>query len=268
MPGSTRRYTHDPAKRRADEGIGPYAFLSHSFHHSRFFRLLFAGFTFIMESLCENDRALPRRWSIDMKRTYRNRLLTALLLLCAVFALGGCRAVMDRLPPLPTPSNGEPVPEPFAADLLPTTEPPLVATPAPTPVPTLPPTPSPTPTPAPTPKPEDPNTPHLYIRDATYPESMGQGGIAVLLGEIYTDKGVIAQVRGRIVDADGNNVQQCLYYPYDSTFSLAGTVNAELVFGLLEPGHYSYIVSAIAENNSYTNGEETLIDHPFEIYYP
>ena len=197
-----------------------------------------------------------------MKRINGNRLLTALLLLCAVFALCGCRAVMDRLPPLPTPSNGEP--EPTEAAFLATAEPALIPTPAPTPVPTLP----PTPTPAPTPKPEDPNTPHLYIRDATYPESMGQGGIAVLLGEIYTDKGVIAQVRGRIVDADGNNVQQCLYYPYDSTFSLAGTVNAELVFGLLEPGHYSYIVSAIAENNSYTNGEETLIDHPFEIYYP
>ncbi len=129
-------------------------------------------------------------------------------------------------------------------------------------------TPAPTPTPEPTPKPEDPNIPHLYIRDATYPENMGQGGIAVLLGEIYTDKGVIAQVCGRIVDANGENVQQCMYYPYDDVFSLAGTVNAELRFGLLEPGHYAYIVSAIAENNNYTNGEEILIEHPFEIYYP
>ena len=120
----------------------------------------------------------------------------------------------------------------------------------------------------PEPTPEDPNIPHMYMDGATYPESMTQGGIAQLLGEIYTDKGVIALVRGCIVDENGTNVQQCNFFPYEPHFSLAGTVNAKLVFGQLQPGSYRYVVTAIAENNSYSNGEEVLIDHPFEIYYP
>lgn len=116
---------------------------------------------------------------------------------------------------------------------------------------------------------EDPNIPHLYIENATYPESMIQYGTANLWGEIYTDKGVIAQVCGRIYNNDtGQNEQICMYYPYEQYFSLAATINANLILGKLEPGHYTYIVSAIAENNSYTNGEEVLIEHPFEIYYP
>lgn len=120
----------------------------------------------------------------------------------------------------------------------------------------------------PEPTPEDPNIPHMYMDGATYPESMTQGGIAQLLGDIYTDKGVIALVRGCIVDENGTNVQQCNFFPYEPHFSLAGTVNAKLVFGQLQPGSYRYVVTAIAENNSYSNGEEVLIDHPFEIYYP
>jgi hypothetical protein len=98
---------------------------------------------------------------------------------------------------------------------------------------------------------------------------MAQYGVADLLGEIYTDKGVIAQVCGRIYNNDsGQNEQICMYYPYAQYFSLGGTVNANLIFGMLEPGHYTYIVSAIAENNSYSSGEKVLIEHAFEIYYP
>lgn len=199
-----------------------------------------------------------------MKTETVKKLLAVILIIIMAGALGACSRVISKLPPLPTPAAREPVEtaDVFLEEAEPTPELTAMPTPEPTPVPTPPPTPEPTPTP------EDPNIPHLFIRGESYPESMGQGGIAVLYGEIYTDKGVIVQVRGRIVDADGNNVQQCLYYPYDSTFNLLGTVNAELVFGLLEPGQYSYIVSAIAENNSYTNGEEVLINHPFEIYYP
>ena len=97
---------------------------------------------------------------------------------------------------------------------------------------------------------------------------IGADTIVALDGNIYTDKGVIAMVWGRIVDADGVVVQNCKYYPYTDSFSLAGTVNAELHFAVLEPGHYAYVVSAIAENNSYSSGEKVLIEHPFEIYYP
>ncbi len=222
-----------------------------------------------------------------------------LLLLTAICAssLGGCSRLAEvRLPPLPTPDdteiagNGFPAEEPSVSlppvspeIILPSSDPFSEQMPEPVPVspdsvPSLeqsaiPAAESVLQTAEPSPAvsevvTENPNAPHLYIEGATYPESMGQGGIAMLVGQIYVDKGVIVQVVGRIVDENGSNIQQCVYYPYVSTFSLAGTVNAELVFGLLEPGDYRYIVSAIAENNSYTNGEEILIDHSFTIYYP
>ncbi len=232
-----------------------------------------------------------------MKTTMFKRLSAVILALCAVCLLGACSRLANiELPPLPTlePKNVIPTEEAFTLDPraalsevqqqellsdqnlapVPPTDPAFTLTPetmpAAQPEPMPEPTPEPVPevTPEPTPEPEDPNIPHMHIENATYPESMSPGGVAYLYGNIVVDKGLIVQVRGRIVDADGYNVQQCIYYPYESSFSLAGTVNSELVFGLLEPGHYSYIVSAIAENNSYTNGEEVLIEHPFEIYYP
>lgn len=228
-----------------------------------------------------------------MKTTIFKRLSAVILALCAVCLLGACSRLANiELPPLPTVGPKNPIPteeafilDPRAAlseaqqqellpgqDLAPASSPNPVFTPAPEltpePVPAVTPEPMPVVTPEPTPEPEDPNIPHMHIENATYPENMSPGGVAYLYGNIVVDKGLIVQVRGRIVDADGYNVQQCIYYPYESSFSLAGTVNSELVFGLLEPGHYAYIVSAIAENNSYTNGEEVLIEHPFEIYYP
>ena len=220
-----------------------------------------------------------------MKRTMLKRLSAVILVLCAICALGACsRFANIELPPLPTvgPKNAVPAEESFALDpravltetqqqeLLPNQEFTLESTPGPvyTPEPEITPEPVPTAVPEPTPEPEDPNIPHMHIENATFPENMSPGGAVYLYGNIVVDKGLIVQVRGRIVDADGYNVQQCIYYPYESSFSLAGTVNAELVFGMLEPGHYAYVVSAIAENNSYTNGEEVLIEHQFEVYYP
>ena len=220
-----------------------------------------------------------------MNTTMLKRLSAVILVLCAVCLLGACSRLAEiQLPPLPTVAPKSEIPsedtfmlDPRAAlsetqqqELLPNQVFSIEATPDPATAaaPAVTPEPAPLTTPEPTPEPEDPNIPHMHIENATYPESMSPGGVAYLYGNIVVDKGLIVQVRGRIVDADGYNVQQCIYYPYESSFSLAGTVNSELVFGLLEPGHYSYIVSAIAENNSYTNGEEVLIEHPFEIYYP
>ena len=188
--------------------------------------------------------------------------------------LGACSRIKSiELPPLPTPSAETPAPtaDPFAPTLpaeMQTPAPVQTMFPVPSPAPTPVPTPEPTPVPTPTPFVEDPNIPHLFIEGETLPQSMGQYGVADLYGNIYTDKGVIAMVWGRIVDADGVVVQNCKYYPYTDSFSLAGTVNAELHFAVLEPGHYAYVVSAIAENNSYSSGEKVLIEHPFEIYYP
>ena len=211
-----------------------------------------------------------------MNRKILKKLSIVILVVCVVCTLGACsRLAGIDLPPLPTPSTETPLP---TADLFvpaPPVETPF-SQPQPTqpavltPEPTVMTTPEPTPVPPPTPTPfrEDPNIPHLFIENATYPQNMGQYGVAELYGTIYTDKGVIAMVWGRIVDEEGVIVQNCKYYPYADSFSLAGTVNAELHFAVLEPGHYAYVVSAIAENNSYSSGETVLIEHPFEIYYP
>ena len=86
-------------------------------------------------------------------------------------------------------------------------------------------------------------------------------------GDIYTDKGVIAMVTGRIYSNDiAEDVQFCNFYPYTNTFSIAGTINSQLIFGVLDPGRYTYIVSAIAENDSLSSGSVTLIEHTFEVY--
>ena len=213
------------------------------------------------------------------------KTLAILLVLVMACSLGACSRIRSiKLPPLPTPGNETAVPtaDPFVqlppVESQQTTAPAVSAAPAlpsmtpafPSTAPAFPTAPAltPTPTPAPTPYVEDPNIPHLYIENVTLPPNMGQYGVVDLYGNIYTDKGVIAMVWGRIVDADGVVVQNCKYYPYTDSFSLAGTVNAELHFAVLEPGHYAYVVSAIAENNSYSSGEKVLIEHPFEIYYP
>lgn len=196
-------------------------------------------------------------------RNRKRRSLLAAVLVCSCLLLCGCGiSTRITLPPLPTPAPETPSP-------LPTAEP--APTPAPTPEPTPEPTvePTPTPEPEPSPEPEDPNTPHLSIANETVPEDMSQYGIATLLGEISTDKGMIVQVRGVIMDEEGNVVegQECVDYPYAPFCSIAGTVNAALQFALLQPGHYIYELSAIADNNGVTN-EEVLISQPFEVYYP
>lgn len=204
-----------------------------------------------------------------MRKFKVKSLLCAMLAVAMMFQLGACSGIMSKLPPLPTPSDETPVP---TADVFAQPATPLPIEAAPAPAPTVPPTPEPTPipTPVPTPEPprEDPNTPHLFIENQTYPESMPRYGVAQLLGDIYTDKGVIAMVTGRIYSNDtGEDVQVCNFYPYTESFSLAGTVNAMLIFGVLEPGSYTYIVTAIAENESYSSGSVVLIEHGFQIYY-
>lgn len=214
-----------------------------------------------------------------MRNKKLKRLLSILFAVCMIWQLGACSNVISKLPPLPTPSDEKPEPtmdvfaQPEAekpTESLPETAPSPSAepTPAPTPEPIPVPTPEPTPVPTPEPPKEDPNTPHLFLENATYPESMPRYGVVDLYGDIYTDKGVIAMVTGRIYSNDsGEDVQICNFYPYTNTFSLAGTVNAMLIFGVLEPGTYTYVVSAIAENDSFSSGNVVLIEHGFTIYY-
>ncbi len=210
-----------------------------------------------------------------MRRIKMKRLLCAFVAVCMMCLLGACSRILDKLPPLPTPASETPVSttDIFAAPEgtvppAPSAEPVPAATVPPTPIPTPEPTPEPTPMPTPEPPREDPTTPHLFIENQTLPESMPRGGVADLYGDIYTDKGLIAMVTGRIFSNDsGEDVQICNFYPYTNTFSLAGTVNAQLIFGVLEPGSYTYVVTAIAENDSYSSGSVVLIEHGFQIYY-
>ena len=212
-----------------------------------------------------------------MRRIKMKRLLCAFVVVCMISLLGACSRIVDKLPPLPTPTTETPAPttDIFAA---PEETVPPVPSAEPVPAATVPPAPpappapmsTPEPTPMPTPEPprEDPNIPHLFIENETLPESMPRGGVADLYGDIYTDKGLIAMVTGRIFSNDsGEDVQICNFYPYTNAFSLAGTVNAQLIFGVLEPGSYTYIVTAIAENDSYSSGSVVLIEHGFQIYY-
>lgn len=224
-----------------------------------------------------------------MNMSKKKKIFTIIIIACMALALCACSKLKSTLPPLPTPRSETPAP---AVDFFPQPEvttdvfappvPTMDTMPAPTaeipaqmptppvmtPIPTPAPTPDPTPEPTPEPPREDPNTPHLFIENQTLPESMPRYGVADLYGEIYTDKGVIAMVTGRIFSNDsGEDVQICNFYPYTNTFSLAGTVNAQLIFGVLEPGSYTYIVSAIAENESYSSGSVVLIEHGFQIYY-
>ena len=108
--------------------------------------------------------------------------------------------------------------------------------------------------------------PNLSIKNETYPENMFKGNPFTVIGEITTDKGVIAMVRGQVLNSSGEIVQSSTYYPYTSSFDLSSTINTELTFGTLDPGYHTYLISAIAENNSISSGETILIEHGFEIY--
>ena len=219
-----------------------------------------------------------------MNMIKKKKILTVFIVACMALTLCACSKLKSTLPPLPTPRTETPAPtmdvfsqpevtaDVFApAPTMDTMPAPSVEVPAGMPAPpVVTPAPTPVPTPEPTPEPprEDPNTPHLYIENETLPQSMPRYGVAELYGDIYTDKGVIAMVTGRIFSNDsGEDVQICNFYPYTDSFSLTGTVNAQLIFGVLEPGSYTYIVSAIAENDSYSSGSVVLIEHGFQIYY-
>ena len=196
-------------------------------------------------------------------------LAIALLVLSALLLSGCSRIGAIKLPPLPTPSTASsaPVDQTVVVDDTKTPEPTPTAKPVETPVATDALEPSEPPAPSPEPTPKNPNVPVLALYDATYPEDMEQYSVADLLGEVAADKGLIIQVEGLITDLDEYPVQRCVYYPYTSTFNLADTVNAELRFGVLQPGKYLYQLRVIAENNSYYT-DELLINHPFEGFYP
>ena len=189
-----------------------------------------------------------------MKHFKRNTRMLLAVLLCASL-LCGCSSL--KLPPLPTPTAETPPPQ--VEVVIPSPTPKPTFTPSPTP------TPKPTPTAKPTPAPEPPEKPHVFITNATEPEDMTQYGVASLIGEVQTDKGVVVKVVGEILDSDGNVVQEYVDYPYAAYYSIAGTVNAALRFGQLLPGRYTYRLTAIAENESYSD-EQVLTEKEFNVF--
>ena len=201
-------------------------------------------------------------------RSKRGRYWIAVWAVCFLF-LHGCGAFV--LPPLPTPAKETPAAEPPASQapapavLEQTPAETAAAEPTPELTPEPAPTVSPTPVPEPTPTPENPDQPHLRIQEETRPERVKRYDVFSLQGIVETDKGVIIELRGAILDAEGIIVQKsALYQPHDDQVSLAGTVNADLRFAELSVGDYVYQVVAVAENNGLRD-REVLIDQPFSI---
>lgn len=188
-----------------------------------------------------------------------------LIILSAALAmlLTGCSGKLSNieLPPLPTPTEAVATPAPtYVPKVTPTPEP--TPTPSPTPTPAA--TPAPTPIPTPTPTPVH-NGPKITTDGITLPEDMKQYNVVSLHGWIYTDRGKITEVYAVIKDADGKAVQSTRYNPYDSQFSLAGTVNADLAFAYLAPGTYEYQVDVTAEDGNEST-KETIAYAKFTVY--
>jgi len=191
------------------------------------------------------------------------KLLSLSLAMVLLFLISACGSAPElELPPLPTYSaesllpSATPIPSPERSP----------EAPAPSAEPTATASPAPTSTPVPTPLPTvETDVPSLSIEGATYPEDMVQLNVASLRGVVSTDKGSITKVSAAIVDSEGNEVQSCYYQPVLPSFSLAGTVNAQLQFAMLKPGAYTYVLHVEAENNGITV-QRQLIDHQFTVY--
>ena len=192
------------------------------------------------------------------------RLTVLLLTALMVFFCAACGSAPEiELPPLPTYSDETPVPTKSPA---PSASPSPSPTAAPQPEMTESPAPTPTVTAAPSPVPTvQSDVPVISISEETLPADMLQYNVASLRGIVSTDKGNITDVTAMLTDEAGTIVQSCSYQPVMQNFSLGGTENAQLQFGLLQPGTYFYVLKAEAENNGVTS-EKQLIYHRFTVY--
>ena len=199
------------------------------------------------------------------------KLAVLIFSLLVFLALSACSNKTEiDLPPLPTYSDESPSPSPVTTvspsikpspSPIPTASPETTATPEPAEE-TAQAVPSPVQSPVSTPKTD---MPVISIREATLPENMVMYNVSTLHGYVSVDKGNITAVNAMLTDSAGNAVQSCYYQPMQANFSLAGTVNAELQFALLQPGTYYYVLEAYAENNG-VEAYEQLINHMFTVY--
>ena len=213
--------------------------------------------------------------------TGRKIILPALALILGfmIFMLSGCGALRGlALPSPPVFPSVTPVPTPTvrpSATPKPTPSPTGTPKPSPSPLSSSVPSPSPTvySTPSPTAAPVVSTgnaapavyrTPALTIESPTLPSDMTQGAVFSLHGIIRSDCGSITSVTGTLFRGTGEVAQQTAYYPYSDYFSLAGTINNDLLFGVLTPDTYIYQVTAKAENGGAAS-EAILINHAFTV---
>ena len=182
-------------------------------------------------------------------------------ILCFVLLLASCAGTTEiELPPIPTYSDSTPAPAPSQ---IPTPSPKPTVKPSAAPIIYNTPEPENTvPSPVPT---VETNVPFISISDETLPQDMVQYNVATLHGHVSTDKGTIIKVAAKLLDGNGNTIQECSFTPYQTSFSLAGTVNAQLRFAELSSGEYTYVLTAEAENEEIKTSKE-LINHSFTIF--
>ena len=167
--------------------------------------------------------------SIKIQRAITVLIAVLMLVFCA--ACGHSPEI--ELPPLPTYSDETPSPtdrpkpsiSPTASPT-PTVESSREVSESPTPTQTVPPTPVPT---------VQSDVPVISISGETLPSDMLQYNVAALRGIVSTDKGNITNVSAMLTDESWEIVQSCSYQHVTPSFSLAGTVNAQLQFAILQP---------------------------------
>ena len=106
----------------------------------------------------------------------------------------------------------------------------------------------------------------ISIYGATIPEMLYEGQSFDIQGTVIADRGVITDLFGAILDADGNVLQNGEYYPNEASAELGYTVNNNLFFGALAPGDYIYYVFATARIDG-TDTTVVLIKSPFSVIY-
>jgi len=192
------------------------------------------------------------------------RVMAVFISSLAFISFAACGHSRDiELPPLPTYSDETPVP---SYSPKPSISPTVSPTPTVVSAPEVSASPIPVQTavPAPTPTVQS-DKPVISISGETLPSDMLQYNVAALRGVLSADKGNITNVNAMLTDESGAIVQSCSYQPGLPSFSLAGTVNAQLQFAVLQPGTYFYVLDVEAENNGIT-AEQQIFYHRFTVF--
>lgn len=111
-------------------------------------------------------------------------------------------------------------------------------------------------------------TPTLSISGETYPVgALRLGANFPIRGSVNTDCGMIKSVDAFVVNTDTNRTVDGFEFhhrPNTVVYDLRTTLNNDFIFNNLEPGNYSYIVTAEAVNGSLSS-YSILINAPFEV---